>query len=149
MSFLDKIRQSELFEDRDMSLQLPLQRCDEIDKLRWDHQITQAQGRKHDLAQGAEIDYTSFIIQPLERLDGSATIAILAIIVIFENPGVRLLGPLQQGQTLSQAHNHAKGGLVGGGHYSQSCMRSVNTPDLNTEPLIANRDGHKPGTGTC
>ncbi|CAJ1870794.1 hypothetical protein COCAGNCG_03231 [Aeromonas dhakensis] len=57
------------------------------------------------------------MIQALEGWQGPAVVAKLAVIVIFDDPGVAPLRPLQQRQSTRQAEGHPHRALVSGGDH--------------------------------
>ena len=62
-------------------------------------------------------------IQGLERLDGAAAVAELAVVVVLDDGRVVALGPGQQGQAPGQGHGHPQRELVRGGDVDQPGAR--------------------------
>src|ERR1700733_6120710 len=77
-----------------------------------DHNIADAQRGKQYLAKRSDIDNALMIVEALERGDWRAFVPILAVIVVFDNPGSVLLGPLQKLQPARGAHRHTQWKLV-------------------------------------
>ncbi len=84
-----------------------------LHQLPWQHQVTQAQRRKRHLAEGADIQHPAATVQRRQRSQGRAAVAVLAVVVILDDPAIVALGPGQQFQATGQAHHHAGGVLVG------------------------------------
>jgi hypothetical protein len=63
----------------------------------WRHdEIAEAEPGKQYLAQRPEVDYPSVAVQALQGGQGLATIPVLAVIVVFQDPRIGLAGPLEQ-----------------------------------------------------
>ena len=60
------------------------------------HQVGQAQRREHDFAECAEVDDAVLTVEPLQSRQRAAGLAVFAVIVVFEDPGVCMVGPFQQ-----------------------------------------------------
>jgi len=71
-------------------------------------QVAQPEGRKEHLAERAEVYHPAIGIQALQRRERSAGVAVLAVIVVFENPGVLASCPFEQRTAARQGHDHAQ-----------------------------------------
>ncbi len=77
------------------------------------HQVAQAQGRKGDLAEGPDVDHPALAVQRRQGGQGRTAVAVLAVVVVLDDPALAAFGPGQQLQAPGQAHDHPGGVLVG------------------------------------
>ncbi|MNN27269.1 hypothetical protein D3C81_1408000 [compost metagenome] len=82
-------------------------------QLRRQHQVTQAQRREGDLAEGADVQHPPLPVECCKRGQGRAAVTVLAVVVVFDDPAIAALSPAQQFQTTRQAHGHPGRVLVG------------------------------------
>ena len=59
------------------------------------YQISQAYPRKQHLAEGAAVNYPPVAVQTLECRQRTADVAVLAVVIVFDNPGLLPAGPGQ------------------------------------------------------
>ena len=96
-----------------------------LDQRRRQHQVTQAQRRKGDLAEGPDIQHPPLPIQRRQGCQRRAAVAVLAVVVVLDDPAAGALGPGQQLQAPRQAHDHAGGVLMRRGHIGQPTVRQL------------------------
>src|SRR3569833_1600274 len=78
----------------------------------WNHQVTKAQRREQCLAESSDVDHARVPVQSLQRRDRRAFIAVLAVVVILDDPGSGSLRPIEQLQSSRSAHGHTQGKLM-------------------------------------
>lgn len=83
-----------------------------LDQRRRDHQVAQAQRREGDLAEGPDVEHPALSVQRGQRRQRRTAVAILAVVVVLDDPTVGALGPLQQLQAPRQRQGDAGGVLV-------------------------------------
>src|SRR5262249_483251 len=82
--------------------------------------IADPKGRKEHLAESAGVDHPVLAVQPLQRCDWSARIMILAIAIVFDDPGPCGSCPFEQLQAARERQGHAKWELMGRGHVNHA-----------------------------
>ena len=112
VSLIQKIRQGYLLQNGSMDIDKASRRQQRFDELGRCNHISQAQSRKKNFAKGADIEHPSSRIKSLEGFQGTPTQAIFAIVIVLQNPGPHLSGPIQQGQPTAQAHRDSCGKLM-------------------------------------
>ena len=71
--------------------------CGEVrDEILRDHDVAETQRREQHLAERADIDDPAVSVQPLERGDRRAAIAVLAVVVVLDDPGSVSLRPVEE-----------------------------------------------------
>ncbi|SST10931.1 Uncharacterised protein [Acinetobacter baumannii] len=83
-----------------------------LDQRRRDHQVAQAQRREGDLAEGPDVEHPALSVQRGQRRQRRTAVAILAVVVVLDDPTVGALGPLQELQAPRQRQGDAGGVLV-------------------------------------
>jgi len=83
------------------------------------HQVTQAQGGKGDLAEGADVEHPPLAIQRGQGRQRRAVVAIFAVVVVLDDPAIAALSPRQQLQAPRQRQRDAAGILVRRRHIGQ------------------------------
>src|SRR5882672_4891331 len=91
-----------------------LRRRKDVDHLRRNHQISQPHGWKHDGAETAAEDHHACAIQSLQGGYRTPRVAVLAVVVVFENHYARFARPLEQCQPSPKTHGDTKRELMGG-----------------------------------
>jgi hypothetical protein len=62
------------------------------------HQISQADAGKQHFAEGAGVKHASIAVQAFERRQRAADVAVLAVVIVFDDPGLLTARPFQQFQ---------------------------------------------------
>ncbi|MNF99770.1 hypothetical protein D3C84_826850 [compost metagenome] len=71
--------------------------------LRWrHHQVRKADPRKQHLAERAGVEHPSITVQAFQRGQGTADVAVFAVVIVLDNPGLLPAGPLKQFQSARQ-----------------------------------------------
>src|SRR5215472_16888570 len=96
------------------------QKC--IDQILGNNQVAKAKRRKEHLAKSAYIDDWAISIQALERWNRFTFVAVLAVKVILDDPGIILFSPFQQLQPVRKAKDHAQRKLMGRSHINQLAL---------------------------
>ena len=99
MSPTNEVGQSELGQGRAPGVKQRLNGSKDADELFWHDQITKAQRGEYRLRKGARVEHARALVQRLQGLDRPAPVAILAVIVIFENQRPAPLRPVQKLQS--------------------------------------------------
>ena len=89
------------------------------------YQIPQTQGREHHLAEGADIDHPPLTVQCRQRRQRGPAITVLAVVIVFDDPALITLGPVQQFKAPGQAHGHSCRVLMGRRHVGQPTVAHV------------------------
>src|SRR5262249_51479094 len=79
---------------------------------RWNNDVAEPQGREENLAEGADIDHARIGIESLQRSNGQALVSEFAVVVVFNDPGARVLRPLYQLQPARSAHRNSQRKLM-------------------------------------
>src|SRR5580658_10371066 len=66
-----------------------------VDEVRRNDEITETQSRKQDFAEGPDVNHARVGVEPLQGCERHALVAILTVIVIFDDPRSGVLGPVQ------------------------------------------------------
>ncbi|MCY1403571.1 hypothetical protein D9M71_187550 [compost metagenome] len=86
------------------------------------YQVAQAQRREGNLAEGPDVQHPPGTIQCRERRQWVTAVAVLAVVVVLDDPAVPALGPGQQFQASGQAHGDPGRVLVGRRHVTEAAM---------------------------
>ncbi len=97
-ALFDESRQHALRETGRMPVGGSLERGEGIHRSRGHYEVAEAETRSQDLAEGSEIEHAMAAIQRVERCQGPAGIAILAVVVVLKDPRIRAFGPIEQRQ---------------------------------------------------
>src|SRR5258708_25984946 len=119
MSLGDEIAKHSLFEQRSMSACDRECRGNVVHQIGRDHQVSQTQRRKENLAEASREQHKPVAVESLKRRYRASPVTILAVIIVFENERAGLPGPLQQLQTSGEAHRDSAGKLVTWGDVDQ------------------------------
>src|SRR5215207_2225292 len=107
-----------------------------VDERGRQNQIADSQSWKKHLAEGANIDHTPRLIEPMQGRQWAPGKAIFAVIVILQNISVRMLGPLQQRQTALQTHGDAQRELVRRRDIDQPGLRGACYASFHYQALL-------------
>ena len=88
-----------------------------------DHGIAHPQTRKERLVEGADIDDTLTLVEPLQRGQWPPAIAKLAGIVVFHDPCILLSRPREQFEATRHREHNTRRELVRGCHESRARVR--------------------------
>lgn len=92
---------------------------DAVDEIAGHDQVAESQRGEEHLAEAACVEHQTPLIERLKRRHRCAGIAILAVVVVFEDHCVRLVRVLEQRQPPRHAHGHAQRELVSGRYVNQ------------------------------
>src|SRR6266568_6258297 len=109
-----------------------------LEQLRRSDQVAQAQGGKEHLAKGSDIQHAPGAIQPLQCLQWPPAEAILAIVVVLDDPGVCLSAPFEQRQPSAQVHGDSGWELMRGSDDCQSRLWRELSPGIDIDALLIN-----------
>src|SRR5215467_12067400 len=115
----NKISQGSLLDEGRTPIRNPTCCQKGIDQVLGNNQVAESKRRKEHLAKSAYIDDSAISIQALERWNRLTLVAVLAVKVILDNPGIILCDPVEQLQAVRQAENHAQRKLVRRGDINQ------------------------------
>jgi hypothetical protein len=108
----DEIGQRQLVVAWTAAQQLAERRSGGRQKLAWQHDKPQAQGRKQGLAEGADIEHRSMFEEALDRSNRAACVAEFTVVIVFDDPGTVVLRGFQQAQAARGAHDRTGWVLV-------------------------------------
>src|SRR5215471_9387227 len=91
----NKISQSGLLNERRTPIRNPACCQKGIDEVLGNNQVAESKRRKEHLAKSAYIDDSAISIQALERWNRLTLVAVLAVKVILDDPGIILCGPVE------------------------------------------------------
>src|SRR5438552_211422 len=97
-AFGDEAREHALREAGRVSVGGCLERREDIDGSGGHDEVTEAETGRQNLAEGTEIEHAMAAIERVERRQRPAAVAVLAVVVVLEDPGVRAFGPIEQRQ---------------------------------------------------
>src|SRR5436305_1415161 len=86
MSFANEVRQYRLKEMRRPNVHCSAHPAECFDQIRGNHQISQSQRWKKHFAERAHVNHAGTIVESLQRRDWHALIAVLAVVVVFNDP---------------------------------------------------------------
>ena len=112
MPFVDELREHRLSEIRLGHIDRLAHGEKAIEQVGRDHHVADAHRGKEHLAERPDIDHARVGIEPLEGRDGTALVAILAVVIVLDDPGTRTLRPLEEFQTSPQTHGPAQRKLM-------------------------------------
>ena len=101
---------------------------------------THAHGRGDGLGEGVHVDHAAAGIDALECGNGAAGEPELAVIVIFDDETVGLLGPAQKGLTSADGGHDAGGIMMGGGDVCHGCTGGGQSIRIHAVPVHGNRN---------
>src|SRR5688500_6099075 len=104
-----------------------------------EHQVGETKGWEEDFAEGAEENHLAARIEALQRRHRTSGVAVLAVVVVFEDQRAGGAGPLQQFQPPRQRHGHSQRKLVRRSDVDQA--RTAQPPVRDFHPLVVERDG--------
>ena len=88
----------------------------------WQHHIAYAEGRSQRLREGVYVDDLFFLVDALQRRDGLAKKAELAVVIILYNIAVGLFaGPAKQLVASAYGHSNTGGKLMRGCNMENIC----------------------------
>jgi hypothetical protein len=104
------------------------------------HHVADPQGREKNLVESADVEHAPGRIQALKRGEGSPGVAELAVVVILQDPGTALGGPVQQRQAPVQAHRDTRGELMRRRHVRQAGVRRTGNSLLHHQAVGVHRN---------
>ena len=109
-------------------------------------EIGKPQAGKQHLAEGAGIEHAPVAIQALQRRQRAADIAVFAVIIVLDDPGVVARRPIQQRQAPGQGQGHAERALMRRrDHRGARARRQLDRPRKRP----CRRDRPAPGPPRC
>src|SRR6218665_507875 len=108
------------------------------------HHEANAQCRKQQLRKSADINHPARRIAALHRRNGLPLEAILAVVVVLDDPCVATLGDFQQAQPLLHAHGGAKRVMAGWRHANDT--RGRTGPAIQRPAAAIHMQRRQPGT---
>src|SRR5215472_8485863 len=107
MTLADKVAEYRLVKNRRRDVHGKPYRNKALNKIGWDHEISQPQGGEEHFRERAHIDHSSGRIKTLQAADRQAVKAVFTVVVILNDPGSRGLCPLEQLKSPRSAHRDA------------------------------------------
>ena len=116
----DEVGERRLQEERRILAGDADRRLEALDELRRHDDVGDAERREHRLRHRADIDDAAAVIEALHGGDRMAAEAVLAVVVVLDDPGVVLLGELEQAEADVHRHDEAERPLAGRGDEDQA-----------------------------
>src|SRR5262249_48186105 len=88
---------------------------------RQDHEAKTERIEQH-LREGADVDHATGTVERLQGSNGVAGVAVLRVVVVFDDPCVRACGPAKEFQTPLCGHHQTHGKLICGRDISKLCL---------------------------
>ena len=114
VALLDKQRGGDLVVARDLANHQPLQLAQLLNHWRRGDDEADAQPRRQQLGQTAEVDHPIPRIGGLERWQGAAVVFGFGVVIVLENHLIVHLRMVKQCLAPRQAHGHSGGALITG-----------------------------------
>src|SRR5260370_21316230 len=114
-----------------------------LDEVGGNDDIGDRQRRKQDLAERTDVDHPRGMVEALQRCYGFAVVAILAVIVVLDNPGSRALGPLKQLKTTGSAHRRSEWILVRWRNVSGTRLATPLDAKSYIQPILINGNSYQ------
>src|SRR5438105_2873483 len=147
MSLVDKIGEYHLLESRRGSVRGRSSTREGVDELGWHHCVAEAQARRQDFAKATGVYNAAIGVETLQRRDWPATISVLAIVIILNDPGAGAARPIQQRESTSKRHRHSERVLVRRLHERQSGPRCKLNSSLNDYSFAVHRHSDESRSG--
>jgi hypothetical protein len=109
---------------------------------RADDQVAHAQGGRQHFAESADVEHAGIAIESLQRSDRLALVAVLAVVVVFDDPRPGAPRPVEQVQPACGAHRDAEGELVRGRDVDRAGARRAPDGGRDVDPLLVDRYRH-------
>ncbi|MNT23491.1 hypothetical protein D3C72_1589100 [compost metagenome] len=106
------------------------------------HQVSQPHAGKQHLAERAGIQHPPLPVQALQGGQRPADVAVFAVVVIFDDPGVAALGPVQQRLPARQRQRQAERALMRGRDHGRAGARFGGKARVHHHPLFVHAHGH-------
>ena len=113
-----------------------------IDKIRRYHDVAESQRREQNFAERSDVDHAGVRVEALQRGDGLAFVAVLAVVIVFDDPRAGALSPFDQLQTARSAHGDAERKLVRRGHERGAGLRKRAYAGSNVEAFTVHWYGN-------
>ena len=111
-----------------------------LDQLRRHDQVPEPERREEHLAERPRVDHAARRVEPLERRERASRVAVLAVVVVLEDPRPARARPLEEREPAVQAHRHAERVLVRRRDVDQPGTGSVAGTPADVEPLRVHGD---------
>src|SRR5271155_3768992 len=112
VSLSDEISQDSLIKSRRKDV-CSISSCGESGyQIPGNNYITQAQRGKQDFAEGSDINDSRIRVQALQRRNWAASKPILAVVIVFDDPGTGAHRPIEEKHAAGGTHRHTHRILV-------------------------------------
>src|ERR1700733_497539 len=111
------------------------------------HHISETKRRKEGLTEGSDVNHTGAGIESLHGRDRHAFIAVLAVIVVLDNPGAATMPPFEQRKPARDTHGGAERILMRRCDVGYARVSAKLDASRNIQSLAVNRDWNEPATG--
>ena len=145
----DEVAEDGLVQRRRVPIGVEAQREQGLQQRRWDHHVAQAQRGEEDLAEAPEEDDAVAPVQALERRDGPAGKAILAVVVVLDHARAGLARPVEDSQAALDRQRCPQRELVGGREVDGLRPGGALDPPGDVETVRVYRHGDEPGPGVA
>src|SRR5262249_2739387 len=109
----EKVAHGRLLKHGSMSIRQEASGRELVDQLRRNDQVTEAEARQEDVAETPGVNDRTALIEALERRNRATGVAILAVVVVLENPCSCAIGPFEKRHSPAHGHHWAQRKLMG------------------------------------
>ncbi|MCG3160491.1 MAG: hypothetical protein JMDDDDMK_01560 [Acidobacteria bacterium] len=86
--------------------------AERINQVRRNNHATQTQTRKDRFTEAADINHPAILIESLQGCERTPRVSVLAVVIVFDDPGGVALRPLDERQAARQTHRDAERELM-------------------------------------
>ncbi len=119
-----------------------------VDQAIGSNQEAQPQTRSEQFAERADVNHaTVAAIKRLECRGRRTFVAKFAVVIVFKDERIGLIGPLQQRETTRQTHGDAHRVLMRGRHHCEPCVGSTIPSIINIQTFGIDTDTYRRSPG--
>jgi hypothetical protein len=143
----DERRKGRLRHDPRMVVQRPPRPCKRLHQIVRHDEVADPQTREQHLREGAQIDRPAAVIEAPQGRQRRSGIAVLAVVIVLDDPGVRRPCPVEQSQAARQAHHRAHRVLMRWRNDRQPRVGGCRPAGGDVEPVVVQRHRHHSRAG--
>src|SRR5262249_18858462 len=140
VTFGDKFRKSRLFDQRRSTVKNPSSGNKRVKQVFGHNQIAQPKSGKKNLAECADVNHTAIAVQPLKSRNWFATVTVLTVEIIFENPRVISRRPVKKLEPVCKAQDNAERKLMRWRNINQLGSALLPGEETNSQPISPHAD---------
>src|ERR1700743_963115 len=147
VAFGNELREDGLIERGWMKIDESASCCERLyETLGQDHEAKTQRVEEH-LREGANVDNATRTVETLQSSNGATRVAVLRVVIIFDNPGVRAGSPAEKFQAAVRGHGDAHRKFIRRGDISERCFGRTLAACLYDEALSIH--GYWNNTRSC